>query len=90
MVSYHLQLLELTFKYKMNYNKFMIQYGFGAMRLPLTDETDFESVDRDETQKMIDSYMESGYNFFDTAYPYHNGESERILKECPCLNSLSF
>lgn len=66
----------------MNYNKFMIQYGFGAMRLPLTDETDFESVDRDETQKMIDAYMESGYNFFDTAYPYHNGESERILKEC--------
>ncbi len=60
----------------------MIQYGFGAMRLPLNDEDDFCSVDIGETQKMIDSYMDAGYNFFDTAYPYHNGVSETTLKEC--------
>lgn len=29
----------------------MIQYGFGAMRLPLDDENDFSSVDINETQK---------------------------------------
>ena len=42
--------------------------GFGAMRLP----------DLDLTNKMIDTYMNSGYNYFDTAYAY--GGSEELLK----------
>lgn len=60
----------------------MTQYGFGAMRLPQMDEDVFESVDIEETQKMVDTYIDAGYNFFDTAYPYHNGESEKALKKC--------
>lgn len=33
-------------------------------------------------KKMIDCYMDEEYNFFDTAYPYHNGFSEVALREC--------
>ncbi|MCL1862308.1 MAG: aldo/keto reductase [Defluviitaleaceae bacterium] len=43
--------------------------GFGAMRLP----------DEAETTKMVDAYMESGYNYFDTAWIY--GGSEAMLKK---------
>jgi len=43
--------------------------GFGAMRLP----------DEKETLKMVDAYMDSGYNYFDTAYAY--GGSEEMLKK---------
>lgn len=60
----------------------MVSYGFGAMRLPLKDETDVESVDFDKTQEMIDRSMGSDFNYFDTAYPYHNGKSEEALRKC--------
>ena len=43
--------------------------GFGAMRLP----------DAKETTQMVDAYMDSGYNYFDTAYAY--GGSEELLKK---------
>lgn len=51
--------------------------GFGCMRFP---EKDGE-VDLVETQKMVDYAMEQGVNYIDTAYPYHNGQSELIVKE---------
>lgn len=57
----------------------MMKYGFGAMRLPLKDETDQQSIDEVEFEKMVDAYMESGYNYFDTAFPYHDGKSEELL-----------
>ena len=60
----------------------MTIYGFGAMRLPLIDETVFDSVDEEKVTELIDRYMESGYNHFDTGYPYHDGASEKILKKC--------
>ena len=50
--------------------------GFGAMRLPLNDDG---SVDAATTKRMVELSIEKGVNFFDTAYPYHNGESERIM-----------
>lgn len=52
--------------------------GFGAMRLPLKAD---QSVDRDEVCKMIDYSMKMGINYYDTAWPYHNGESETALCE---------
>lgn len=58
-----------------------MKYGFGAMRLPLRDPADPQSVDEDELESMIDRYMDSGYNFFDTAFPYHEGKSEGMLKK---------
>ena len=55
--------------------------GFGAMRLPLTNEEDQTSIDYEQGIKMVDAFMEAGYNYFDTAYPYHLGQSEEFLKE---------
>lgn len=50
--------------------------GFGAMRLPtLADGT----IDEAQTAAMVAYAMEHGVNYFDTAYPYHNGNSERVI-----------
>lgn len=53
--------------------------GFGAMRLPQTESTG--SVDREKAEAMIDYAMAHGINYYDTAYPYHSGESELVLGE---------
>ncbi len=54
----------------------MPKLGFGLMRLPEQNgEIDFHAV-----CEMIDTYMNSGMNYFDTAYVYHGGMSERIVK----------
>jgi len=50
--------------------------GFGCMRFPLTG-TGKISVARAE--KMIDVAMQAGVNYYDTAFPYHDGESEIFM-----------
>ena len=50
--------------------------GFGAMRLPTGQDG---AIDEKKTFEMVDYAIENGVNYFDTAWPYHNGESERIL-----------
>ena len=55
--------------------------GFGAMRLPKTNPNNPKSIKIEETFKMVDHYMEQGFNYFDTSYAYHDGESESILKK---------
>lgn len=50
--------------------------GFGAMRLPVLQNG---QVDVKQVEEMVDYAMEHGVNYFDTAYPYHNGLSERIM-----------
>ena len=52
--------------------------GFGCMRLPMNGA----KVDYEEFNKMIDYYMEQGFNYFDTAHGYLNGESEIAIGEC--------
>ena len=54
--------------------------GFGLMRLPKISE-DSDIIDRKEAFKLVDLAFESGVNYFDTAYPYHGGDSERFAKE---------
>ena len=57
--------------------------GFGLMRLPLNDPADAAKVDYDTLCKMADRYMEAGFNYFDTANPYHGGgNSEIAFREC--------
>ena len=60
----------------------MKNLGMGMMRLPLLDENDFTSVDYDQVNKMVDAYMDAGFNHFDTAYIYHEGVSEDAFKKC--------
>ncbi|MDE6877129.1 MAG: aldo/keto reductase, partial [Alistipes sp.] len=45
--------------------------GFGCMRLPLTDPEDFAKVDMAQVEKMVDTFLEHGFTYFDTAYMYH-------------------
>ncbi len=52
--------------------------GMGAMRLPVIDGND-GNIDQDTTQQMVDLAIEKGINYFDTAWGYHNGQSEICL-----------
>ena len=47
--------------------------AFGTMRLPLKDDG---SIDQNQVNEMTDYAMAHGVNYFDTAYPYHDGRSE--------------
>jgi hypothetical protein len=52
--------------------------GFGLMRLPtLTNPPD--AIDEALAEKMVDLAYQSGVTYFDTAYPYHHGESEVFI-----------
>ena len=53
-------------------------FGFGMMRLPMKDK----EVDIEETIKMVDYFLDNGFNYFDTAHGYLNGESEKAVKTC--------
>lgn len=53
--------------------------GFGTMRLPTIGGIPGGEVDEAETERILAYAYEHGVNYFDTAYPYHNGESELIL-----------
>ena len=44
--------------------------GYGCMRFPTTAEG---KIDREAAEKLLDKAYEQGVNYFDTAYPYHNG-----------------
>ena len=50
--------------------------GFGAMRLPTLENG---AVDEPQVERMVAYAMDHGVNYFDTAWPYHNGESESVL-----------
>lgn len=52
--------------------------GFGCMRLPMKGE----EVDLDEFSRMVDLYMEAGFNYFDTARVYIDGKSETAIRDC--------
>ncbi len=55
----------------------MPKLGFGLMRLPEQDG----KIDLEEVCRMVDAYLAAGLNYFDTAYVYHGGNSEKIVKE---------
>lgn len=46
----------------------MKKLGFGCMRLPLTNPEDPTSVDLKQFCEMIDTFMDNGFTYFDTAY----------------------
>ncbi len=53
--------------------------GFGTMRLPLTGKERGAPVDEAAVIDMVRYAYEHGVNYYDTAYPYHDGESERVI-----------
>ena len=53
-------------------------FGFGMMRLPMNGDV----VDTDQVCKMVDYFLDQGFNYFDTAHGYLNGLSEKAVKTC--------
>lgn len=62
----------------------MKKLGFGCMRLPLKVKKINSSINLEETKKMVDAFMEKGFNYFDTAYMYHDGASEKVVRRAIC------
>lgn len=52
--------------------------GMGAMRLPVVDGDD-SRIDESAAFEMVDIAMKSGVNYYDTAWGYHNGNSELVM-----------
>jgi len=59
----------------------MANLGFGCMRLPIIGD-DPATVDIDRFKIMVDEFLKSGFNYFDTSFVYHNGKSEDAVKQC--------
>ena len=59
-------------------DKIKKNFGFGCMRLPMKNE----EVDKEEMCKMVDTFLEQGFNYFDTAHGYLGGKSETALRDC--------
>lgn len=53
-------------------------FGFGCMRLPMVDG----QVDLDHFSRMVDTFLEAGFNYFDTAHGYIDGKSETAIRAC--------
>jgi predicted aldo/keto reductase-like oxidoreductase len=52
--------------------------GFGCMRLPTTSDRE-EDIDEALATRMIRHAIDEGVNYVDTAYPYHGGNSEKVV-----------
>ena len=66
----------------MEINKFFPEihgnFGFGCMRLPMAQN----KVDYVEFTKMADTFINAGFNYFDTAHGYIGGQSETAIGDC--------
>ena len=61
--------------------------GFGCMRLPVLNN-DQSQIDMPKVEEMLLYAYEHGVNYYDTAFPYHNGFSEIALGEILARNNL--
>lgn len=55
--------------------------GFGLMRLPSLDPNDPAKIDLEQTKQMVDTFLERGFTYFDTAWMYCGFQSESATKE---------
>ncbi len=58
----------------------MKKLGFGCMRLPLKVKKINSSIDLEMTKEMVDYFINEDFTYFDTAYMYHDGRSERAVR----------
>lgn len=57
------------------------QFGYGCMRLPVTDPGDPVSFDYEKINSLFDAFLEQGFTYFDTAYTYHGYHGEEAVKK---------
>ncbi len=62
----------------MFFDKIKGKLGFGCMRLPMVDN----EIDKEEFSRMIDAFMDAGFNYFDTAHGYIEGKSQTAIRDC--------
>ena len=66
----------------MYYNKFkdiqISALGLGCMRFPTLED---KTIDIEKTKVLFDYAIKNGLNYFDTAWGYHNGQSESVVGE---------
>lgn len=65
--------------YKDFKDKKLSALGLGAMRLPIMNGDSDGRIDEEQTAKMVDYALYHGINYFDTAYGYHDGQSEIVM-----------
>lgn len=65
--------------YKDFRDKKLSALGLGAMRLPIMKGGSDGQIDEEQTVKMVDYALDHGINYFDTAYGYHDGQSEIVM-----------
>ena len=65
--------------YKDFKDKKLSALGLGAMRLPIMKGGSDGQIDEEQTVKMVDYALDHGINYFDTAYVYHDGQSEIVM-----------
>lgn len=68
-------------EYKAFQNIKLSRLGMGNMRLPIVSGQPDSVIDKEKAQEIIDYAMGQGINYFDTAYVYHGGASEKFLGE---------
>ncbi|MBO5304101.1 MAG: aldo/keto reductase [Clostridia bacterium] len=64
--------------YKNFLGKSLSALGMGCMRLPLIDGK-HDNIDVDTVSQMVEYAINKGVNYFDTAWGYHDGQSERVI-----------
>ena len=62
----------------------MKSLGFGCMRLPMEPGAEWMNgkVDSEQFSRMVDTFLENGFTYFDTAHGYIGGKSETAIREC--------
>ena len=62
----------------------MNNFGFGCMRLPMEPGANWMdgNVDLEQFSRMVDTFLENGFTYFDTAHGYLGGKSETAIREC--------
>ena len=69
----------------MNYREFgktgckVSTLGFGAMRMPVIEKDGKKAIDEEKAISLIRHAIDNGVNYVDTAYFYHDGESESLV-----------
>lgn len=62
----------------------MKNFGFGCMRLPMEPGGSWMdgNVDLEQFSRMVDTFLDNGFTYFDTAHGYLGGKSETAIREC--------